>query len=192
MDPAETEQQGGEWCELSREEWSQHHAGIPGLWCAASAGEAAEETGFESVAFLQGSGSRSQKCGLAILHPQATDKKAVTSHAEEQGLRFLLLSLDKQEGSEVTAPGKEQLLKSHALYTQTSLFQLFIKDAACLFLAFVKPVYLFLVNIASWASRPKNPEDGNLLSDGLILQNSLRDSCAPLDCCLPTRCPTDS
>lgn len=95
--------------------------------------------------------------------------------------------------SEVTAPGKEQLLKSHALCTQTSLFQLFIRDIILLHLDFVKPTYLLLANTVIEPHDPEgmeNPEDGNLLFEGPILKNSSRGSGAPLlDCCLPTRFP---
>lgn len=162
--------------------------------CVLATGEAIEETDFESVAFLQGSGFHSQKCGLAIFHPRATDKKAVTSSAAEQGKPrwgFPLLSLDNQKQLRSDSPGEEAVSeKPCSVHTDISISAL--HQAHCLFLGSVKPIYLLLVSIASWASRPRNPVDRNLLSEGPVLKNSLRDSCAPLDCCLSTHCPTGS
>lgn len=48
------------------------------LICCQCCIPAVEEATEESVAFLQGSGCHSQKRSLAVLHPQAIDKKVVT------------------------------------------------------------------------------------------------------------------
>ena len=77
-----------------------------------------------------------------------------------------------RSSSDVTAPGKEQFLESHALYTQTSLFQLFIKDIVCLFLDFVQPTYL-LVNITIEPQDPDIRRIGICCLEGLLCPSGL-------------------
>lgn len=82
IDPANCKQKDGEWGDLNREEWSERGSGIPRLWPASSAawllGKYRENV-FCSMAFLQGFAFCSQQCGLAILCPEAADKKVVHS-----------------------------------------------------------------------------------------------------------------
>lgn len=100
-------------------------------------GEATEETDFESVAFLQGSGFRSQICGLAILHPQATDKKVVTSSAAEQSKPrsgFPLLSVDNQKQLRSDSHGEGTIFKKPcSVHTDASTSAL--QQGHCLFIS---------------------------------------------------------
>lgn len=165
IDTTETKQKGGECCDLSQEEWSKHSAGIPRLCSAASA--ASRPWPWRKLlrkhvlkvwpsSKALGAVLRNGAFPWNVLHLQAIDKKVVTQQNKVSPSEDHCSSLwTTGSSSEVTAPGKEQLLKSHALCTQTSLFQLFIRDIVLLHLDFVKPTYLLLANTAI---EPHNPE----------------------------------